>query len=391
MKEILYLSFYFEPDLSACSFRNSPLVKELAEQANGKARIDVVTTLPNRYNSSITEAGTPPVEERDNFTIHRFKVPENKGGMKSQVLSYQAYYRAVRKFVRKKKYDLVIASTAKLFTGYLAHKIAQKQKVPLYLDVRDLFVENLGDLLNEGLSKKVGVPLIKWIERKTFSNAAHINIISGGFKSNFDRYKKPDYTNFTNGIDDMFLEHKTDLEKPRNHPMQIVYAGNIGKGQGLHKIIPEAAKQLGEDYKFIVIGDGGNRPTLEEEIERLEVQNVELCEPIKRRELLDIYSASDFTFVHLNDFDSFKKVLPSKIFELACFPQPMIAGVSGFAAEFIAKNVENHILFHPCDGDDFVRQLKDFNYKKVKRSEFMGKFKRSRINKEMAESMLGYL
>src|SRR5699024_9390282 len=136
MKKILYLSFYFEPDLSACSFRNSPLVKELAQQAKGKAEIEVVTTMPNRYDSSLTQAD--PVEKNDNYTVYRFDVPENKGGMKSQVLSYQAYYRAVRKFVKKRKYNLVIASTAKLFTGYLAHKIAQKQKVPLYLDVRDL-------------------------------------------------------------------------------------------------------------------------------------------------------------------------------------------------------------------------------------------------------------
>src|SRR5699024_2011596 len=184
-------------------------------------------------------------------TVYRFDVPENKGGMKSQVLSYQAYYRAVRKFVKKRKYNLVIASTAKLFTGYLAHTIAKKQGVPLYLDVRDLFHENLDNMLSDGLSKKIGLPLIKRVERKTFSNAAHINIMSGGFKPNFEEYPSPNYSNFTNGIDELFLNYKPDTERPVNAPMKIVYAGNIGEGQGLHKIIPQAAKRLGSDYHFI--------------------------------------------------------------------------------------------------------------------------------------------
>lgn len=391
MKKILYLSFYFEPDLSACSFRNSPLVKELAQQAKGKAEIDVVTTMPNRYDPSLAKSGTQAEEERDNFSIYRFEVPENKGGMKSQVLSYQAYFRAVRKFVKNKKYDLVIASTAKLFTGYLAHLIAKKQNCPLYLDVRDLFHENLDNMLADGLSKKIGLPAIKIIERKTFSNAAHINIISGGFAPNFEEYPKPNYTNFTNGIDELFLNYPADVSKPSNSPKKIVYAGNIGEGQGLHKIIPQAAQKLGSDYHFIVIGGGGSKPELEAKIKELQVDNVELRDPIKREELLKVYSDCDFTFVHLNDYDSFKKVIPSKIFELACFPQPMIAGISGFSNQFVAEHVENHILFEPCDVDDFVNQLQNFHYQKVNREKFKEKFKRSAINKKMAASMMEYL
>ena len=32
--------------------------------------------------------------------------------------------------------------------------------------------------------------------------------------------------------------------------MTITYAGNIGEGQGLHKIVPQAAAKLGDNYKF---------------------------------------------------------------------------------------------------------------------------------------------
>jgi hypothetical protein len=46
MKRIVYLTFYFEPDLCAGSFRNTPLVIKLAKQACGKGIVvDVYTTL----------------------------------------------------------------------------------------------------------------------------------------------------------------------------------------------------------------------------------------------------------------------------------------------------------------------------------------------------------
>ena len=57
MKRIVYLTFYFKPDLCAGSFRNSPLAIELARQAKlKKAVIDLYTTFPNRYNTFKTKA-----------------------------------------------------------------------------------------------------------------------------------------------------------------------------------------------------------------------------------------------------------------------------------------------------------------------------------------------
>ena len=50
--KILYLTFYFEPDLCAGSFRNTPLVAELARQLGPYGSVHVVTTQPNRSSRS---------------------------------------------------------------------------------------------------------------------------------------------------------------------------------------------------------------------------------------------------------------------------------------------------------------------------------------------------
>ncbi len=391
-KRILYLSFYFEPDLCAGSFRNSPLVKELARQAKNKAHIDVFTTLPNRYSSFEVEA--PQFEERDNYSVHRIAIPKHESGMKDQVFSFQKYYAQVRKLTKHKKYDLVVASSSRLFTAYLGAKMAKKNKASLYLDIRDIFYDTLQDVLTNGVVKKLVLPIIKKIEKDTFNRADHINLISGGFQAYFKEYNRANYTTFPNGIDNIFIEANKDNvdDTNQNHsPKTIVYAGNIGEGQGLHKIVPQAAKRLENQVKFIIIGDGGAKKKLVDALDEYKVSNVELKPPVKRDQLITIYKNADFLFAHLNDYEAFEKVLPSKLFELATFNKPLIAGVGGFAANFVKENIENSILFEPCNVDQFVQLYQQYDYKLFSRNRFINRYKREIVNENMAKSMLAYV
>lgn len=388
MKRILYLSFYFEPDLCAGSFRNSPLAQELARQLTGKAEIDVITTLPNRYGTF--DASAPEFEERENLRINRILIPKHKSGFADQINSFKTYFLATKKIINGRKYDMVFASSSRLFTAYLGYTIAKKQGIPLYLDVRDIFIDTMKDVLKNFTIKTIVLPILKVIEKRVFNYASHINLISGGFKEYFNKFKGPVYTSFPNGIDPEFLNLPATPPSERSQRL-ITYAGNLGEGQGLHIIVPQAAKALGNGYKFLIIGDGGVKYKLIDEIERLGVTNVELRNPVPRRELLKIYNDSDFLFLHLNDYDAFKKVLPSKIFELGAYDKPIIAGVAGFANQFIADHIGNKILFLPGQVDDMVSQLNNYAYHTEFREEFKDKFKRSAINEVMARSIIKIL
>lgn len=387
MKKILFLSFYFEPDLCAGSFRNTSLLKELSNQLGQEGEITIVTTKPNRYSSFKEEALS--LEKKGNYTVHRVQLPSHESGMKDQIIAFKTYYNEVKKILRNEKYDLVYASSSRLFTAYLGYTIAKKQNIPLYLDIRDIFVDTMSDVLQNGLVKRLTLPVLATIEKKVFSYASHINLISGGFRDYFQKYKT-EFSFYPNGIDDVFLENDSD-QNVINDKKIITYAGNIGQGQGLHKIIPPAAKALGEDYLFQIIGDGGAKQQLIEEVNKLAVKNVMFMNPVRRNELIDIYNHSDYLFIHLNDFDAFKKVLPSKIFELGTFKKPIIAGVGGFANSFMKDNLTNIILFQPCDVDDMILQLKSYKYCLEDRVEFKSRFKRDQVNQEMAKSILQYL
>ena len=386
---LLFLTFYFEPDLCAGSFRNTPLFKELLSKTGNADYIHVITTQPNRYHSFKAEAKT--IETGDNYRIDRVTIPEHKSGFVDQAKSFKAYYDEALKLTKGNKYDLVYASSSRLFTAFLGRRLASKNKCPLYLDIRDIFVDTMKDVL--GKNKLISVPagiVFKWIEKYTFSNATHINLVSEGFKTYFDKYKKPNYTYYTNGIDDVFINYKPAEKAVVNEKKIITYAGNIGSGQGLEKIVPQVAKKVGDGFVFRIIGDGGTKKLLVDKIKELGVTNVELLNPVSRNELISYYSNSDFLFLHLNDLDAFKKVLPSKVFEYAAFGKPIIAGVGGYAAKFVEDNLDNYILFAPTDVDSFANQLLVFKDNGSKHEAFVKKFARKNIMRVMAQSILSY-
>lgn len=387
---ILFLSFYFEPDLCAGSFRNTPLFQELRSRLGKDDFIHVITTQPNRYK---TFKALGKAEERgENYVISRISVPVHKGGMLDQAKSFYTFYYNTMRMMKNENIDLVYASSSRLFTAFLGKRIAFSKRCPLYLDVRDIFVDTMRDVLKN--KKILQIPVIviaKMVEKYTFSNATHINLVSEGFKEYFSQYVRPSYTYFTNGIDDVFLSVKNTGIGGEQHPWIITYAGNMGSGQGLEKVIPLVAKKLGEDYLFRLIGDGGTKQLLLQKLEELEVTNVEILDPVSRNKLIEYYDQSTFLFLHLNDLNAFKKVLPSKLFEYGVFDKPIIAGVGGYAAQFIKNNLSNCILFKPTDVDDFVSQMKTYSLSFEERVGFKEKYSRKSIIKEMADNILNIL
>jgi glycosyltransferase involved in cell wall biosynthesis len=388
---ILYLTFYFEPDLCAGSFRNTALVVELARQLGTDGSVHVVTTQPNRYQSF--KQAAPAREESGNVLIDRVAVPTHASGLRDQIWSFITYYRAAHRLTKDGQYDMVVASSSRLFTAFLGARLARKYHAKLFLDIRDLFREMILEMLQKrgGVGQLIwfGLTPILWaVEWYTFRHATHINLVSEGFRTYFSRFGQATYSYFTNGIDDEFLTispSERSVDEP--HIRIILYAGNIGEGQGLHKIIPQAARQLGEGYRFVVIGDGGAKHKLQKAVQKEGVTTVELRPLVNRTALVDAYRKADYLFVHLNNFDALKRVLPSKLFEYGATDKPIVAGVVGYAAQFIQEHLPNHILFAPGDVSNLVEQLRTTPYHTQPRTQFIAQFQRRAIVQVMASQI----
>ena len=384
--KVLVLSFYYSPDLCAGSFRTTALVEHLKN--NSDLEIEVITTMPNRYASF--EAGAKEFEQTDNVTVRRIALPSHKSGMLDQIKSFAAFYKQANKLVSGKKYDLVFATSSRLFTAFLGARVAKRTNVPLYLDIRDIFVDTLKDVLNPKIAFFLK-PILTLVENYTFSAAKHINLVSKGFEQYFvSRFKNASYSWYTNGIDKEFLrtEPLVESELKKSETLTVLYAGNIGEGQGLNTIIPELAKLAGVKYHFKVIGDGGRKAALVEASKG--IANISFHPPVNREQLIQEYLNADILFLHLNDYPAFEKVLPSKVFEYAAIGKPILAGVSGYAAEFINKEVDNAEVFYPSEHKQAFASLNNLNLSQINRDSFINKYTRTNIMIEMAKSIVSY-
>lgn len=388
---ILLLTFFYPPDLSAGSFRAHALVEAMRLQALGYSHIDVITTQPNRYNALAPRS--KDLEEYAGIRIRRIQLPPHKNGKIDQSRAFLVFAMEAIRISREEQYDLVVATSSRLMTAVLGSWIAHQQNSKLYLDIRDLFVKNLRELFPPVISKPLRL-IFGSMERIAISRASGINLVSKGFQSYFqNRYPNRKFSFYSNGIDNDFINFPVTPYLPKNSEtaIQIIYAGNIGDGQALHLIIPQLAQKLGPKVKFLIIGAGGRLETMQNLINHFKLSNVEIMPPVPRKELLSIYQKCDVLFLHLNDYKSFHRVLPSKLFEYAATGKPIWAGANGYAAEFMKNEVSNAGVFQPCDVDGAIQVFETLQLRQTPRPDFVERFSRNRIMKPMAGEVLGLI
>jgi glycosyltransferase involved in cell wall biosynthesis len=390
--KILILSFYYPPDLSAGSFRIIALVQALIDRVEKDIQIEVITTQPNRYKGF---GFTLDVDgNSDRIKIHRIKISEHNSGKLDQAKSFIYYAYQAQKIVKNQEYDLVFSTSSRLMTAALGAWMSRWKNIPLYLDIRDIFVDMIQNVLPKKLTYFF-IPIFSIIERLTIGQATHINLVSPGFESYFkSRYPNKSFSYYMNGIDEQFLPSNPQLKNINflkeisRAPIRILYAGNIGEGQGLHKIIPMLAKKLGNQVTLRIIGGGGMLKELQSSLSLMDANNVEVVPPMARVDLIHEYWTADVLFLHLNNYEAFEKVLPSKIFEYAALGKPILAGVSGYAAQFLSQEVENSAIFVPCSVDGALEAFRSLSIQDIKREKFIEKYLRKNIMKNLSGDMV---
>lgn len=379
--KILVLSLYYPPDLCAGSFRCVALVKALRALGH---EVEVLTTCPNRY--ATFDADTPEQGVENGVNIHRIQMPSHQSGMLDQAKAFLFFAKRASRYVKGRQYDLVFATSSRLMTATLGAWIAQRLKLRLYLDIRDIFVDTLGDVLSRKVTFFIK-PFFSKLEKLTVSRAVHVNLVSKGFEPYFKaRYPAQAFSYFSNGVDDAFIRTglNTAAHSESKKRLEVVYAGNIGEGQGLHIIVPPLAKKMEGRVEFKIIGDGGCRQKLTEALERLKCTNVTVLPPVARDALILAYEEADVLFLHLNDYPAFCKVLPSKLFEYAALGKPIWGGLSGYSATFVREEISNAALFHPGQVDEAVEAFSKLTLISEERGEFVDKFARDKIMDLMA-------
>lgn len=348
----------------------------------------MLTTQPSRYDSYAPSASS--IESREGLTIKRIPVISRGGGILGQAHLFAQYAQGVLKAVKSNEYDLIFATSSRMMTATLGAWVAKRVNAPLYLDFRDLLTDILPDLL----PYPIGAPtawFFRHIERWTVKQSHSVNLASPGFVNYFkSQYPNKPFTVYTNGVDDLFIENPAAMEERTSRQIRILYAGNIGAGQGLHHILPKLANRLANKATFVIVGSGSAIKQLKTALTQHNVTNVDLIEPMKRTDLLSYYNTADVLFLHLNDLPSLKNVIPSKLFEYAATEKPILGGLSGYSAKFAIDNIKNMSVFPPCDIESAITALESLNIETTDRRDFVKKYSRKYIVASMATELLNH-
>ena len=231
------------------------------------------------------------------------------------------------------------------------------------------------------------------IEKRLLIHAISVNVVSEAFNDYFREkgLNTNRWTFYPHGIDAEFNTQSDKPEKKESLKKTVIYAGNIGTGQSLHKIIPDTAKILEKEFNFLIIGDGADKQKLSIKISELSNKNIKLLEPVGRDILLDYYNNSDILFLHLSNIEAFNRVLPSKIFEYGSLKKPIVAGVSGYAENFLKKNLHYTKLFKPENVDECVKSIRESTNILVEKNynyNFFKKYSRKIIMQNYAKHIL---
>ena len=116
------------------------------------------------------------------------------------------------------------------------------------------------------------------------------------------------------------------------------------------------------DIVLILIGEGAEKQNLRNLVNKNKIDNVLVIDAVKREQLINFYALFDLALVHLADTSAYEKVIPSKMLEAIAHNKPLIAGLSGEAANLVSEYRVGEV-FQPENGYEFITKAKYLKHK----------------------------
>lgn len=310
--KILKLPSYYFPETISSSHLSADL-EEAYTTAGFEMEIYVPT--PTRGISVETRNKYKKIKYEEKcdgkIKIHRFSMCREG---KNPILRAIRYFRVNSKQYRLAKkavdIDVVMGSstppTQGLYCAKLAKKLSKKykKKVPFIYNLQDVFPDSLA---TTGLAKKGSVlyNIGNKIANKIYSAADIIIVIGEDIKANIMEKGVPEekIKVIYNWIDTENVFHVKKEENKlfdelglNKETFKIVYAGNLGKAQGLDTLL-DAAELLKEktDIEFLFFGRGAEADRLKKRAENMHNVKFFPLMPIER--VPEVYSLADASAV----------------------------------------------------------------------------------------------
>jgi hypothetical protein len=410
-RRLLFFSFHYPPDQSAGAIRTRDLVQALVKQ-DPSIDVTVFCSVPRRYGRSADDWDREASRDQG-VRIRRFWIPYLGQGPMAAVLSYGFYFAQAVPAAILLRPQIVVGTSAKLLTSFVAACAAHITRAHLFIDFRDTFADNFF-YFYRWHKRILFQSLIMAIENMVLRCAYSINMVSIGFKEAFVGWERVlakysiTLTNFPNGIDRKFrnqISAAAATHRPQSHAYRIVYAGNLGEGQDILGLLSDLASR--EDlqrrmrqsgFQIDVYGSGAQLNAIKVLIdgEKNEEKRgplaglVRYCGLLSREEMTQVYANVDCLMLQLGLYSSLSMVIPTKVFEYAATPFPIVFGAAGFTYSFISQ-ISGTLPFEQSNAESLLAAIEESRVASIdchQRGQFLDLYDSSAIYTEYASHIL---
>lgn len=355
---ILFLTDNFPPEVNAPASRT---YDHAVRWVKAGAQVTVITCAPN-FPRGIVYPGYRNRKSRETvdgievIRVRTYMAPNR--GFGRRVLDYLSFAWASFFAGLPRKADVIIATSPQFFTTWSGRALSLFKRKPWIFELRDIWPESIAAV---GAGRGgAAMKILERIELRLYRNAARIVAVSPAFKDNLvGRGVDPGKIEIvTNGADlDLWRARPRDEALRRALGIEdrfvIAYVGTMGMAHGLDFILRAASRIEDPRIHFLLVGDGSEAEALKRQAAQAGLANVTFHAPVAKAEAPRFIAAADAALVPLRRAETFRAVIPSKIFEAAAMRRPILLGVEGQAAAIVAGH-DAGLAFVPEDEASFL-------------------------------------
>ena len=333
---ILVLNQYFHPDRSA----TSQLLTELCEDLALVHEVTVVTGRPS-YDPAypVGSRGLVSKERHRRVKVARVWSTQfdRSAGMAGRASNYTTYLgSSLLGAFRADRPDIVLALTDPPPIGLIGLGLARLWRAPFVLVSKDVFPEVavvLGHLSDRRL-----IGALRGLSRALFRGADHVVSIGRDMDARLlergvPRHRISTIHDWADGSVVRPLDGPSVLRAERgwDERFVVMHSGNVGLSQSLESLV-EAADLLRDqtDVVFAIVGEGAAKGTLQAEVRRRRLDNVEFLPTQPYETLTDSLGAADVHVVGLRRGLA-GYIVPSKVYGILAAGRPYVAAVEAGA------------------------------------------------------------
>lgn len=385
--DIVYLTQLYTPEPT---FKGDRFAKGLADAGYD---VEIVTGFPNYpggrvydgYKMRAIARGT----EQDLKVVRLATYPSHDRSAVRRILSYLSF--AVTSFfylLFRRRAQLIYVYYPSLTAGLAAIAIKWLRRVPVAVDIQDMWPDSLGaaGMMQNGRL----IAVVEWFCQLLYRHVDHIVVLSPGFRRTLIERGVPaeKITVIYNWADE--IEQPEGETAPASSPFDpehsftLLFAGNMGAMQRLDSVL-DAAKVLARersDVGIYLMGGGVDVERLKARVTDEGIGNVRFLPRVPLHEVQDVLRQAGALLVHLARDPLFAITVPSKTQAYLYAGRPILMAVEGDAADLV-REAEAGLVVEPENPQALIEAIRKLADMGVEGRDEMGARARAFYNRQL--------